>query len=278
MDSRYSDIFDTNGCVVDDMPESCAVAAAMVNFGTGHSRGLLSTTLTMASLAQSLPLRFASTTQLTTTLNVSGTEGRTTYETVWNDEYHEWVPQTPTAYSGMAPMEVSVTLASISTGLLQQSSRYTGPCPPTSDVIGKSAVLKEAVKEAQEEAFKDRDTGKTPGWIEHGGWILWKKGTQDKFKYVIKPPQHAKNTPPGYEFTDTSTRVWLDAPPTAPDGWEIVASFHIHVDDVGTDTGDDIAADSRKTPGFVGQPDGKIFPVGNFKRGVFDRELPDRCR
>jgi hypothetical protein len=178
----------------------------------------------------------------------------------------------------MAPMEVSVTLASISTGLLQQSSRYTGPCPPTSDVIGKSAVLKEAVKEAQEEAFKDRDTGKTPGWIEHGGWILWKKGTQDKFKYVIKPPQHAKNTPPGYEFTDTSTRVWLDAPPTAPDGWEIVASFHIHVDDVGTDTGDDIAADSRKTPGFVGQPDGKIFPVGNFKRGVFDRELPDRCR
>jgi hypothetical protein len=123
MDSRYSDIFDTNGCVVDDMPESCAVAAAMVNFGTGQYRGLLSTTFTMASLAQSLPLRFASTTQLTTTLNVSGTEGRTTYETVWNDEYHEWVPQTPTAYSGMAPMEVSLTLAS--TVLVPQSTVVT---------------------------------------------------------------------------------------------------------------------------------------------------------
>jgi hypothetical protein len=112
MDSRYSDIFDTNGCVVDGAAESCTVAAAMVNFGTGHSRGLLSTTFTMASFAQSLPLRFASTTQLTSTLNVSGTEGKTTYETVWNDEYHEWVPQTPTAYSGIAPVVITDTLPS----------------------------------------------------------------------------------------------------------------------------------------------------------------------
>jgi YD repeat-containing protein len=112
MDSRYSDIFDTNGCVVDGMPESCTVAAAMVNFGTGNSTGLLSTTFNMASFAQSLPLRFAPTTALTTPLNVSGTEGRTTYETVWNDEYQEWVPNTPTAYSGTAPIVISLTLAS----------------------------------------------------------------------------------------------------------------------------------------------------------------------
>lgn len=75
------------------------------------------------------------------------------------------------------------------------SASYTGPCPPSSDVIYKSPVLTEAVKEAQKQADLDRDADRTPGWIEHGGWILWKVGTRNKFKYLIKDPRHARNTP-----------------------------------------------------------------------------------
>lgn len=105
------------------------------------------------------------------------------------------------------------------------SASYTGPCPPTSDVIYKSPVLTEAVKEAQKQAALARDIGRTPGWIEHGGWILWKIGTRSLFKYLIKDPRHALNTPEGYEFTDTSTRVWLHEPPTPPKGGSGSRSF-----------------------------------------------------
>jgi len=110
MDSRVADIFDINGCVVDGSAQSCPVAAAVLNFGTGQSTGLLSTTVTMASLAQGLPIKVASTRTITSVLRVSGTEGRTTYETVWSDYLNQWVPNTPTAYSGVPEMLVSIIL------------------------------------------------------------------------------------------------------------------------------------------------------------------------
>ena len=159
-----------------------------------------------------------------------------------------------------------------------QDKPYNGPCPPTADRISKSSVVKDAVKDAQKQADKDRDTNKTPGWLEHGGWILWKRGTTSTFAFVAKAPLHANNTPAGYEYTDTSTRVWLHAPPAPPDGWEIVAIFHIHPDDVGTNDGDTAAADQHKVPGFVGTPNGTITTVGSLERGVFNRDLPERCR
>jgi len=96
---------------------------------------------------------------------------------------------------------------------------------------------------------------------------------------MIKQPQTRLNSPPGYEFTDTSTRVWLHAPPSPPKGWELVAIFHVHPDNSGVqDEGDTVAADAVRVPGFVGQPDGKIGMVGNFKRGIINRDLPKNCR
>jgi RHS repeat-associated protein len=158
------------------------------------------------------------------------------------------------------------------------SASYTGPCPPTSDVIHKSAVLTEAVREAQKQANLARDTGTTPGWIEHGGWILWKIGTRNVFKYLIKEPRHSRNSPAGYEFLDSGYRVWLHEPPAPPKGWEWIAIFHLHNGDVGPHDGDTTAADAVKVPGFVGETDGKIWPVGTFKRGVVNKNLPERCR
>ncbi|HEX6648430.1 MAG TPA: DUF4214 domain-containing protein, partial [Pyrinomonadaceae bacterium] len=111
MDSRVADIFDINGCVVEGSAQSCSVAAAMVNFGTGAAGGLLAMGLSMASLNESLPLRAVSTGVQTITFNVSGTEGRTTYETVWSDYLNQWVPHTPTAYSGTPSMVISSALA-----------------------------------------------------------------------------------------------------------------------------------------------------------------------
>ena len=160
------------------------------------------------------------------------------------------------------------------------STPYNGPCPPSADVIYKSPVLKEAIKEAYKQAAWARDNRRTPGWIEHGGYILWKRGSKNQFKYLIKEPRTSLNTPPGYEFTDSSTRVWLIDPPTPPSGWEWVAIFHIHPDASGmnADGSDTVAADQVKVPSFVGEPDDSITNVGSFKRGIFNRDLPERCR
>ena len=113
MDSRYADIFDTNGCVVFGMSQSCALASAIMNFGSGQSRGLLSTNFSMTSFVSSISL--FSLMQATrddmgiptpSTLNVSGTEPTSAYEMVWIDEQNEWVP-VPTAYSGTPGMVTS---------------------------------------------------------------------------------------------------------------------------------------------------------------------------
>jgi hypothetical protein len=127
MDSRFSDIFNTDGCVVDGAPVSCAVAAAVVNFGTGQSGFHSGLGFNMAALAQSLPVQFASTGKLTTTLNVSATEGRETYETVWGDYLGQWVDHTPTAYSGTPAMSISV----IDRGArMNQGGRQNPTLPP----------------------------------------------------------------------------------------------------------------------------------------------------
>lgn len=91
---------------------------------------------------------------------------------------------------------------------------------------------------------------------------LWKQGTKNKFTYLVKDPQTRFNTPPGFKYIDTSTRVWLHDPPAAPKGWEIVAVFHIHPDNTGPHEGVTGSADAVKVPGLVGQPDDKIFKVG----------------
>ena len=125
MDSRYADIFDTNGCVVFGMSQSCAVAAAIVNFETGQSRGLLSTNFTMASFVQAIPL--LSLMQQTRddmgiptppTLNILGTEASNTYKWIWHDEQNEWLP-IPTAYSGTSGM-VLFEVGTASVGLQQK--------------------------------------------------------------------------------------------------------------------------------------------------------------
>lgn len=139
-------------------------------------------------------------------------------------------------------------------------------------------MLKEGVHEAQDRAAQYRDMGRTDRFVEHGGWILWKQGTSNTFKYLIKEPQTIFNTPPGYQFTDHSTRVWLHAPPTPPKGWEFVAIFHVHPDSSTPHEGDTFSADAVKVPGFVGEPGGKIYMVGNYNRGIINRDLPKNCR
>ena len=133
MDSRFSNIFNTDGCVLDGAPVSCGIAASVVNFGTGQSGFQAGLGFNMAALAQSLPVQFAPTGNLTTTLNVSGTEGRETYETVWSDYLNQWVSPTPTAYSGTAAMSISV----IDVGTLK---RNFGPITPDQLAAANKAI------------------------------------------------------------------------------------------------------------------------------------------
>lgn len=115
-------------------------------------------------------------------------------------------------------------------------------CPPTRDVIVQSPALKDGIKEAQEKAAK---LAGSIGFIEHGGWILWKTGTKNKFTYLVKDPKTRFNSPPS-PYLDTSTQVWLHDPATPPKGWEIVAIFHIHPDDTGDHWGRRCSARSVK--------------------------------
>ncbi len=40
---------------------------------------------------------------------------------------------------------------------------------------------------------------------------------------------------------------------------------------------DDAAADFHRVPGVLGTPDGKTYPYGNLKRGIFGEGTPAHC-
>lgn len=127
---------------------------------------------------------------------------------------------------------------------------YTGPCPPTREVLAASITVREAFKEAFKRAEVFRSLHGY--WVEHGGWIYWKRGTRNTFAYYIKEPAVSPPLPPDYPFIDRSDRVWLNNPPPAPRGWEIVAQFHIHNVNVGAWEGDDASPNQNKVPGLLG--------------------------
>lgn len=57
-----------------------------------------------------------------------------------------------------------------------------------------------------------------------------------------------------------------------------MAIFHVNPDNSTPHDGDTNSADERKVPGFVGNPDGRVYKVGNYKRGIINRDLPENCR
>jgi hypothetical protein len=145
-------------------------------------------------------------------------------------------------------------------------------------------VVTQAVREAFERAKKYSENTRE-GFIEHGGWILWKVGSVNTLLAVHKPPRTMGNTPPGVtKNLDGSTNVYLsgqyNGPPEPPPGWVYVATFHIHPEDRldTADMGDVPASDSQGVPGIVGLPNGEIHVVGNLDRGIFGGSLPPGCR
>jgi RHS repeat-associated protein len=187
-----------------------------------------------------------------------------------------FITRDPISYSGGMNLYSYVTNnptgSSDSLGLCPEDE-YKGPCPPSRKTIAGSSALKNGIKEAQDKAA---ERAKSKGWVEHGGWIIWKRGTRNTFTYLVKEPATLPQNAP---FIDGPTRVWLHFPPEAPAGWEFVAIFHIHPDrGQGAFGADHDSADQEKVPGFVGDPSGAITNAGNFNRGIFGRNLPARCR
>jgi YD repeat-containing protein len=143
---------------------------------------------------------------------------------------------------------------------------YSGPCPPTKEKLAANSTVKETLDEAMKRSEARR--------VEHGGWIYWNKKSS-KIATLIKEPTIAPLNP---DITDTYLRVFLNNPPGAPKGWEIVGDFHTHPENVSEDPQDIAVNDSHKIPGMVRMPDGKISPYGNYDRGVWNRDLPQHCK
>jgi RHS repeat-associated protein len=152
---------------------------------------------------------------------------------------------------------------------------YTGPCPPTGDELAANKVVKDAIHETSKKADEFRDTWGY--WIEHGGWIFWNPKTRKIATYMKRPatsPPFAKD----YPYLDTAVGVYLDYPPPNPAGWLLVGKFHVHVEDSWNPETDGAAANRNKVPGLVGTPNGTIYVGGSYKRGLWNSDLPERCR
>lgn len=110
--------------------------------------------------------------------------------------------------------------------------------------------------------------------VEHGGWVYWNKKT-GRIVTLIKEPTIDPLNP---RTSDTRSQVFLNNPSPPPKGWEIVATFHTHDEDVNEDEFDIAVENSRKIPGMVRMPNGRISPYGAYDRGIWKRDLPKRCQ
>ena len=113
----------------------------------------------------------------------------------------------------------------------------------------------DAIHETSKKADEFRDTWGY--WIEHGGWIFANLKTGKVATYMKKPttsPPFAKD----YPYPDTAVGVYLNDPPPNPNGWVLVASFHVHVNNLWNPETDGAAADRNKVPGLVSLPNGTI--------------------
>jgi len=143
---------------------------------------------------------------------------------------------------------------------------YMGPCPPTKEQLAANQVVKRTLDEAMKRAQDLR--------VEHGGWILWNAAT-GQINAIIKEP---KIDPLNPKTSDNFLQVYLNNPPSTPKGWFIVGTFHMHLGNIGEDDADIAIDDGRKVPGMVRTTDGKIHPYGHHDRGIWNRDLPKRCR
>jgi hypothetical protein len=152
------------------------------------------------------------------------------------------------------------------------------PCPPTQEQLRRSPIVKRAIKEAFDKADKDAKDFPQIGWIEHGGWIVWNKRT-NQLSVLHKEPRTILNSPSSEKYIDTSTQVWLNNPGAPPKGWEFVAAFHIHPDNYldPDDVSDVPSANHLKAPGIVGLPNGDIVVYGSYNRGIVNGNLPPGC-
>jgi hypothetical protein len=149
------------------------------------------------------------------------------------------------------------------------------PCPPTGEALAANPTVKAAIKEASQMADQFRDIHGY--WIEHGGWIYAKLRTGGVSTY-IKPPATSPPFQKDYPYLDGAVGVYLDNPAPASKGWVIAAKFHVHVENDWNPETDGAAADRNKVPGLVGTPDGTIYVGGSYKRGIWNSDLPSRCR
>jgi hypothetical protein len=111
--------------------------------------------------------------------------------------------------------------------------------------------------------------------LEHGGWVFWNKATGRLFTIIKEPTVDPLNVS---GVADRWDRVYLTNPPTPPAGWSIIATFHTHLENVGSHSFDIAVDNARKVPGLIITPNGKIEPYGDYKRGIWFKDLPTGCR
>ena len=107
---------------------------------------------------------------------------------------------------------------------------------------------------------------------------MWNRAT-GRITTLIKDPATSPPLPRDYPYTDTYYRVFLNNPPGMPRGTLIVGEFHVHVEPLGPSGDlDNWAADANKVPGVHIDSAGRMSTYGNYKRGVWNSDLPAGCR
>lgn len=141
-------------------------------------------------------------------------------------------------------------------------------CPPTADQLAKNPKVIGALKEALKRGLERR--------LEHGGWIYWNRLTNRLFTIIKQPTVDPLNVSGQADRWDA---VYLNNPPTPPQGTEIVGSFHVHLEPLGPSGDfDNWAADQFKTPGVHMDSSGRISTYGNYKRGIWNKGAPPGCK
>jgi hypothetical protein len=189
---------------------------------------------------------------------------------VWT--INEWVPKSVPAWSHMGQ---SFAEAEPQNTGYEFAHTRPSPCPPTGEQLAANKTIRDAIHETSKKADEFRDTHGY--WIEHGGWIYANLKT-GKVATNIKDPSTSPPFAKDYPYLDGAVKVYLNDPPPPPKGWEIVGKFHVHPDDDWNPETDGAAADQNKVPGLVGTPNGTIYVGGKYKRGIWNSDLPARCR
>ena len=141
-------------------------------------------------------------------------------------------------------------------------------CPPTADELLKNPKVQATLKEALKRGLELN--------VEHGRWIFWKRTTGGVSALIKQPTIDPLNASGEADDWD---RVYLNNPPTPPQGWVIVGTFHVHLEPVGPSGDfDNWAADQFKTPGIHIDSSGRMSTYGNYERGIWNTDLQPPCR